>query len=79
MSGGLGLAKNGHSTLTRRHATLPLFAQTMWTAGGVDYNNNNGSFLIRLTQLAEICFIAAICFSFLSLLRNLHHFKDIEL
>jgi hypothetical protein len=45
---------------------------------GLD-QSNSGSFLIRLTQLAEICFIVAIVFSFLSLLRNLHHFKDIEL
>jgi len=37
------------------------------------------STLLRLSNAAEICFIIAIVVAFLSLLRNLHVLKDIEL
>jgi hypothetical protein len=37
------------------------------------------STLLRLSNAAEICFIIAIIVAFLSLLRNIHVLKDIEL
>jgi len=37
------------------------------------------STLLFLSKVAEICFIVAIVFAFLSLLRNIHLLKDIEL
>jgi len=37
------------------------------------------STLLFLSKAAEICFIAAIIFALVSLLRNIHLLKDIEL
>jgi hypothetical protein len=35
--------------------------------------------LLLLSNAAEVCFIIAIVFAFVSLLRNIHVLKDIEL